>query len=819
METNVASPLPTRARIVIIGGGILGCSIAYHLTKMGEQDVVLIEQHRLTDGATWHAAGLVGQLRSSRNTTRMLEQSVEMYAGLEAETGQAVDWHQVGSLRLACSPDRVLELRRLATMAKSFGLPMDIITPEAAQAMFPLMTTTDVLAAAFLPTDGYIDPASVTQAIAKGARSRNAKIVEDTKVVTITVEGRQITRVHTFNQQRGEETIECEMVVNAAGMWGLEVGRLAGARVPAFAVEHQYLLTGPIEEFTPAELRVMPTMRDPDHLVYYKPDGPGLLVGGYEPDTLAFAEDGIPVPFQRQLLDPNFDRFEQLAALATKRTPLIEKAGIRTLLNGPIPYSADADFVMGRTPELDNFYVATGFLYGIAAGGGAGKMMAEWMLEGRPSLDLWPLDVRRFAFHHTTKKFMYPRAVELYGHHYKLSAPGGEKLSARGVRRSPLHEVLKAQNAVFGSRGGWERPNWFAESAEQAVDAPSFSKPNWFDPVGLETKAVRERVAVIDQTSFAKFEISGPGALAAVQWLSVADMDTPIGTIVYTQLCNDRGGIECDLTMTRTSEDTWYVVTGAAFGAHDMGWIRAQSPDDGSVVIRDVTSAYSVINLCGPLSRNVLSALSEDDVTNEAFPYGQCREITIGSAPVRALRVGYTGELGWELHIPTEYAAHVYELLMEAGRPHGIANVGYRAIDRLRLEKGYLYWSTDITPDTTPWEAGLGWRVDLGKKDFCGKSALVAQKAAGVTRKLCTFTLESMAYPVSGEAIIHGGKVVGFTTSANFGHTVGKPIAYGYLPIDLVNADGFEIEVYGEAHKATRHARPLHDPTNSRLKG
>ncbi|MCU1393765.1 MAG: putative sarcosine dehydrogenase [Ilumatobacteraceae bacterium] len=817
-STSNPRPLPTRAKIVIIGGGILGCSIAYHLTKMGETDVVLLEQHQLTDGATWHAAGLVGQLRSSRNTTRMLEHSVEMYGGLEAETGQAVDWHQVGSLRLACSPDRVLELRRLATMAKSFGLPMEIISPDAAQALFPLMSTEDVLAAAFLPTDGYIDPASVTQAIAKGARNRGAQIHENTRVETITVDGRRITTVTVVQADGNRADIECEIVVNAAGMWGLEVGRMAGARIPAFAVEHQYILTGPITEMAASEIRAMPTLRDPDHLVYYKPDGQGLLVGGYEPNTLAFGETGIPVPFQRQLIDPNMERFEQLAVLAAKRTPVIEHAGIRTVINGPIPYSADADFVMGRTPEIDNFFVATGFLYGIAAGGGAGKMMAEWILEGRPSLDLWPLDVRRFAFHHTTRQFMYPRAVELYGHHYKLSAPGSEHESARGIRRSPLHETLKARRAVFGSRGGWERPNWFAPEGVEAVDRPSFGKPNWFDHVGDECHAVRNGVALVDQTSFAKFEITGPGALAAVQRLSVANMDKSVGTVTYTQLCNERGGIECDLTMSRTAPDSWYVVTGAAFGAHDMGWIRSNSPTDGSVIVRDLTSARAVINICGPLSREVLQSVCEDDVSNSAFRYGRAREITIGSAPVWAMRIGYTGELGWELHIPTEYTAHVYERLRSAGEAHGIIDVGYRAIDRLRLEKGYVYWSTDVTPDTTPWEAGLAWRVDLDKGDFIGCDALVEQRAVGVERSLCTFTLEEMAYPVSGEAIIADGDVVGFTTSANFGHTVGKPVAYGYLPAALAERTDFVIEVYGEPIPATRHDGPLYDPTNARLR-
>ncbi|MEI2705886.1 MAG: FAD-dependent oxidoreductase [Ilumatobacteraceae bacterium] len=802
-----------RARVVIIGGGILGCSIAYWLTRYGETDVLLLEQHQLTDGATWHAAGLVGQLRSSRNTTRMLEQSVEMYRGLEAETGQAVDWHETGSLRLSCSPQRTMELRRLTTMAKSFGLPMEIISPAGAQELFPLMSTTDVEAACFLPTDGYIDPASVTQAIAKGARMRGATIREHTAVTSITVDGRRCTTVHTSTG----EAIECEMVVNAAGMWGMEVGRLVGARVPAVAVEHQYLLSGPIEGWTPVQLGTLPTLRDPDHLVYYKPDGPGLLVGGYEPDTVAFGVDSdIPSPFQRRLFDANVERFAQLAELAAKRTPVLEAAGIRSLINGPIPYSADADFVMGRVPELDNFFVATGFLYGIAAGGGAGKMMAEWMLEGRPSLDLWPLDVRRFSFHHTTRHFLGPRMVELYGHHYKLAAPGSEKVSARGIRRSPLHDTLARRGAVFGSRGGWERPNWFAPPGVPAVDEPSFDGGNWWNHVGREATAVRTGVALIDQTSFAKFEISGAGALDAVQWLSVANMDKSVGTVTYTQLCNERGGIECDLTMVRTAPDTWYVVTGAAFGAHDMGWIRANSP--ASVQIRDLTSGYAVINVCGPLAREVLAASSEDDVSNGAFRYGRARRITVGSAPVLALRIGYTGELGWELHIPTEYAAHVYDVLRRAGEAHGIVDVGYRAIDRLRVEKGYVYWSTDVTPDTTPLEAGLEWRIDWTKGDFLGRAALDAQRQAGVTRRLCTFTLEHMAYPVGGEAIIADGEVVGFTTTANFGQTVGKPVAYGYLPAELAGRRDFVIEVYGEAVPATRHDGALYDAAGERLR-
>jgi sarcosine dehydrogenase len=802
--------MTTHAEIVIIGGGIIGCSIAYHLTRMGRRDVVVLEKSGVTHGATWHAAGLVGQLRTSRNVTRMLQLSVELYDRLEPETGQALDWKKVGSLRLACSSERLLEIKRSATMAKSFGLEMQIISAHEAQALFPLMSTEGVIAAAFLPSDGYIDPASVAQALAKGARMNGARIVEGARVTGIRRAGRHVTGVTT---ERGEYA--CEILVNAAGMWGREVGAMAGSRVPALALEHQYLVTDPIPDMP----RNMPTLRDPDLLVYYKPEVRGLAVGGYEPDTKPFGARGIPHEFARELLASNFDRFEQLAVLAAKRTPILEKVGVRQLINGPIPYSADGDFIMGKAPELDNCFVAAGFLYGIAAGGGAGRMMAEWITEGAPSLDLWPLDVRRFSFHHNTCAFMYPRAVELYAHHYKIHYPGLEHGSARGIRRSPLYDALKAKGAVYGSKAGWERPNWFAPPGMEAVDKPSFERPNWFASVAAEHRAVRERVGLIDQTSFSKFELSGAAALATIQNLAAADMDKPVGSVVYTQLCNERGGIEADLTITRLAASRFYIVTGSGFAVHDRHWIESHMPDDGSADLRDVTSARAVINLCGPRARDLLQRVSEDEVGNAAFPFAMAREITIGAAPVLAVRIGYVGELGWELHVPSEYGAHVYETLWEAGRDFGLADVGYRAIDSLRMEKGYLYWSSDITPDYNPYEAGLGFRVALKKGPFIGRDALAAAKQAGVARRLCLFTLERPLAVFGGEAILHRGKVVSVTTSGNFGHTIGKPIVYGYLPIELAGERAFEVESFGETAPALRHDGPLYDPTSARLKG
>lgn len=799
------------AEILILGGGILGCSIAYHLTRAGKRDVVILEKSGLTHGASWHAAGLVGQLRSSRNTTRMLKFSVELYDRLEAETGQAIDWKKFGSLRLACSDQREMENRRLMTMAKSFDLEMRWLSADEAQKLFPLMSTEDVRSAIYIPSDGYIDPASVTQALAKGARDRGAKIVIGERALGFKVENDRIVRVET---DRGAWT--CDLLVNACGMWGHEVGKLAGVRVPSFAVEHQYLITDPI----PDAPRRMPTMRDPDHLVYYKPEVRGLVVGGYEPDTVPFAPAGIPREFAQELLPSNFDRFEQLARLAAKRTPIVNQVGIRQLLNGPIPYSADGDFVMGKAPELDNYFVCAGFLYGIAAGGGAGRMMAEWILEGRPSLNLWPLDIRRFSFHHATRHFMYTRAVELYGNHYKFAFPAKEHETQRGIRRSPLYDALKARGAVFGSRGGWERPNWFAPKGWEPKDEPDFdrARTNWFKQVGEEHKAVRERVALIDQTSFSKFELIGPGVAAFLQRIAVSNMERPVGSVIYTQLCNERGGIECDLTFTRLATDRYYFVTGAAFGKHDAHWIESHMPQDGSVRLIEVTSARSVIDLCGPSSRDVLAKVAEEDVSNVAFPFATMREITIGAAPVRAIRIGYVGELGFELHVPTEYAAHVYELLREAGEPHGIADAGYRAIDSLRMEKGYLYWSSDITPDYTPLEAGLGFRVNFNKGDFVGRDALLRQREQGLKQRLVGFALDDPLPLYGSEALLVEGKVVGVTTGGNFGYTVGHAIGYGYLPADLIERATVEIEAFGQVSKARISTRPFYDPDNLRLK-
>ncbi len=799
------------AEIVIIGGGAVGCSIAYHLARLGKRDVLLLEKAGLTQGATWHAAGLVGQLRGTRNLTRLMQDSVELYGRLEAETGQATDWKPVGSLRLASSEDRWREIRATATTARSFGFELHLVSAEEAKKLFPLMTTEGVVGAAYIPSDGYIDPSSLTQALAKGARQGGVEIQEGVRVTDLVVENRRVTQVVTDHG-----TIRAGVVVNAAGMWARELGALAGVAIPAAAVEHQYMVTEKLPDL-PADL---PSLRDPDRNFYLKPEVGGFAIGGWEDDAPPFCPDGIPPGFARELLESSFERFEQIALPAAERVPALNQLGVRNLINGPIPVSADGEPIMGRAPGLDNFFVACGFTAGIAACGGAGRALAQWIAEGDPGMDLWAFDIRRFGPHHAGTRYLHARAVESYGRYYKIHWPAEEMRSGRGARRSPLYGALKDKGAVFGSKFGWERPNWFAPAGVEPEDRPSFKRPNWFEQVGAEHRAVRARVALIDVSSFSKFEISGPGAFRFLQGLAANDLDKPPGAVVYTQLCNERGGIEADLTITRLDEDRFYIVTGSGFGVRDGGWIQSHMPNDGSVSFREVTPANSVINLCGPDSRAVLEKVAEGpggDVSNAAFPFMTAAELRIGYAPVLALRLTYVGELGYELHVPSDYASHLYETLLDAGAEFGIANAGYRAIDTLRMEKRYLYWGADITPDYSPYEAGLGFCVKLGKGEFLGHAALARIKEAGPRRKLCAFTLESPAPVRGGEAILRGNEVLGVTTSGNYGHTLGKSIVFGYLSVEAAGHDDYEIEVFCERVPVQRHDRPLYDPERARI--
>lgn len=800
-----------QARVVIIGGGIVGCSIAYHLGKMGWRDVVILEKAELTSGATWHAAGLVGQLRQSRNLTRMLRYSVELYNRLEAETGQSTGWKSAGSLRIAASENRMMELKRAATSARSFGLELHILGPSETRDLFPIMNPAGVVGSVYIPSDGFADPASLANALARGARSSGVTILRQTTVTGMTVKKGRVTEVQT-----DKGAIRTEVVVNAAGMWARQIGRMAGVIVPVCSMEHQYIVTEPIPDLPPD----LPTVRDPDGLIYYKQEVDGLAMGGFELNPIPWGMRGIPNSFTQQLLEPNYEQFEPLSQAAILRTPCIGTVGIRKMINGPDGYSPDGNYILGPSPEVPNFYVAAGMnCFGIAGGGGVGRTLAEWIVEGEPSMDLWPLDIRRFSKHHGSVRFVVDRTSEHYAKHYTLRWPGEENESARGIRRSPLYEVLKNKRAVFGEKNGWERVSWYAPEGMEPVETLSFDYPSWFKVVGNEHCAVRDKVGIIDMASFGKIEVQGSKSFEFLQRLAVANLDKPVGSLTYTQLCNARGGIESDLTVARLAEDRFYLITGTSFPNHDLAWISSHLPGDDSVSAKDVTSMNSVIGLWGPLARQVLSRVTDEDISNAAFPFANWRPISIGYAPVTALRITYVGELGWELHIPYEYAQHVYEQLSKAGEEYGLVDFGYRALESLRLEKGYRYWSADITPDYNPYEAGLGFCVDLNKGDFIGRDALQQAKQAGVRRKLCCFSLEQPLRLLGGETILRDGKVLGIVTSGGYGYTVGRTVAYGYLPVEEMVHTDFEVEAYCERYPATRHDKILYDPERKRVLG
>jgi sarcosine dehydrogenase len=811
--------LPTHARCVVIGGGIVGCSVAYHLARAGWKDVVLLERNRLTSGSTWHAAGLVGQLRTNANVTQLLKHSVELYERLEAETGQASGWKRNGGLRLACNRDRVIEIRRQATAARSFGLEMHLLSAAEAKDVWPVMDVADVVEAAFLPTDGQANPSDITQALAKGARQQGVRIVEDCTVTRFRTERGRIAGVLTA---QGE--IACEAVALCAGLWSKALGRQAGVRVPLQAVQHQYMITEPIAGVSPE----LPTLRDPDRLIYFKEEVGGLVMGGYEPDPKPWADDGVPEGFHFSLLDPDWDHFEQLMEQALARVPALEDAGVKQLINGPESFTPDGNFILGEAPEVRGFYVGCGFnAFGIASAGGAGRALADWIAAGEPPMDLWPVDIRRFGLPHADDGWVRSRTLELYGKHYTIAWPSEEHDSGRPLRRSPLYERLRAAGAVFGEKLGWERANWFAQPGrDEPRDAYGFGRPNWFEAVGEEHRACRERVALFDASSFAKFLLVGQGAEAALSWICAGDVARPPGCVVYTQMLNAKGGIECDLTVTRLAVDTYYIVTGTGFATRDFAWIARSLPEGADARLLDVTSAFAVLPMMGPRARALLGRVTSDDVSNAAFPFGSWREIHIAGAPVRALRVTYVGELGYELHVPVEFACAVYDALREAGRELGLAHAGYRATESLRLEKGYRAWGADIGPDYTPLEAGLGFAVKLGTpQPFLGRAPLERQRTAGLSKRLACFTVDDPDVVLLGrETIYRDGAAVGWLSSAGYGYTVGKAIGYGYVrhgsPIDAAWLSGgrFELEVATERVLATLHLQALYDPKGGRIR-
>ena len=809
--------LPSHARIVVVGGGIIGCSTAYHLARDHRAEVVLLEQGRLTSGSTWHAAGLVGQLRSSAGVTRVLKYSVDLYKGLAAETGLETGWKMTGCLRLATNADRWTEYRRLATTAKSFGMEMHLVDPAEVKRMWPLMDTSDLVGASWLPTDGQASPSDITQSLAKGARMHGARIFEGVRVLGFGMNDGRITSVKTSGGEVG-----CETVVNCAGQWARQVGAMAGIAVPLQPVKHQYIVTDRIEGLAADA----PTLRDPDRRTYFKEEVGGLVMGGYEPDPQAWMTGDVPDDWEFRLFDDDFDHFGQHMEQAIARVPALAGAGVRQMINGPESFTPDGNFILGSAPECANMYVGAGFnAFGIASGGGAGWVLADWAINGEAPLDLWTVDIRRFAGMHRDRQWVLDRTLEAYGKHYTIAWPHEEYESGRPRIVSPLYDRLKAQGAVFGSKLGWERPNWFAPDGVEARDVYSMGRQNWFAHVGAEHAHVREAVGIFDQSSFAKYEVTGRDGARALERVCANRVDRAPGRLAYTQLLNSRGGIECDLTVARLSGDRFYIVTGTGFRTHDAAWIAEHLPA-GDVMLRDVTEDWGVLSLMGPKSRDVLARVTAADVSNAAFPFGHLREIAIAGATVRALRVTYVGELGWELHVPLDATGAVFDALMAAGAGEGIRPVGYRALDSLRLEKGYRAWSSDITPNDTPFEAGLGWAVKLGSNtDFIGRAALQAQAGRPLTKRLAGFTVaDPGAVLVGRETILRNGAPVGYLTSGGYGHTIGRGIGYGYVrneggvSDDFLAAGRYELVVANEVVPAAIGMQPFYDPQNLRVR-
>ena len=811
-------PLPDAATVVVIGGGIIGCSTAYHLARDHAADVVLIDKGRFTGGSTWHAAGLVGQLRSSASITQLLRKSVDLYRRLEAETGLATGWRQTGCLRLACNPERWIEFRRQATTARSFGLEMHLLSPAEAKALWPVLHTDDLVGASLMPTDGQASPTDVTQSLAKGARQHGAKLIEGVSCIGFDIADGRVRGVHT-----SQGSILCEKIVLCAGIWSRQVGALAGVSVPIQPVRHQYVITDRIPGVWPGSA----TIRDPDRRTYFKEEVGGLVFRGYEPDPIPWPAGDVPEDFEFQLFEDDWDHFEPHMTAALARIPVLADAGIKQMINGPESFTPDGNFILGEAPEVRNFFVGTGFnAFGIAAAGGAGSALAEWVMRGEQPLDLWPVDIRRFARLHVDRAWTRERTLEAYARHYSITFPNEEYERSRRTIVSPLYERLQARGAVFGAKLGWERANWYAAPDEETRDHPSFGRGNWFAAVGREHQATRERVAIFDQSSFAKFELRGRDAAAALSFIAANDVDRPAGRLTYTQMLNSRGGIECDLTVARLAEDAFAIVTGTGFRTHDFAWIRQSIPAGLAATLSDVTEEYGTLALMGPRSRAVLATVTKTDVGAAAFPFAACRDLRIAGAAVRAYRITYVGELGFELYVAMADLGRVFDALMEAGEPDGIVPAGYRAIESLRLEKGYRAWGTDITPNDNPYEAGLGWAVKLRSgRPFLGREALVEVVARPLAKRLVTFTVADPAIVLAGrETIFRDGAPVGYLTSAGFGYTVGVNIGLGYVRngegVDdaFLGAGRYELEAATERVPASLHMAPLYDPADARVK-
>ncbi len=798
----------------------MGCSTAYHLAKQGWKDVVLLEQGRLTGGTTWHAAGLVGQLRGSPTLTKMARYGADLYARLEAESGQATGWRQCGSIAVARTADRMTYLRRNAAMAKAQGIDCEELTPGQAAQKYPVMRTDDLVGAIWLPGDGKVNPTDLTQALARGARNNGVRIFEKTRVTGIDVQDGRVAGVRT-----AEGAIKAEIVVLCAGQWARQLARTVGVTVPLYSCEHMYIVTEKMDGVS----RDLPVLRDADGHIYVKEEVGGLLMGGFEPVAKPW-KDVIPDDFEFGILPDDWDHFQILMDNALIRIPALEKAGVKTFMNGPESFTPDGNYIMGEAPGLKGFFVGAGFnSVGIASSGGAGRALAEWIIQGEPTLDLWPVDLRRFANFHGNDAWLRDRASEVLGLAYRIGWPQRENETGRPMRRSPLYDRLKARGAWFGNKMGWDRPNWFAGVGKTPDMQYGWGRGAWFDAVAAEHKATREAVTVVDETSFGKFLMQGRDAESVLQHLCANDIAVPVGRTVYTGLLNERGTYESDLTIARLARDKFLIVTGSAQVTRDPDWIGRNLPQGAHAVLTDVTGAWTVLSVMGPHSRKLLQKVSRADFSNEAFPFATIREISVGYATVLASRRTYMGELGWELYVPAEFATTVFETLHGAGPEVGLRDMGYYAIEGLRIEKAYRAWGRELTPDDNPWQAGLGWAVKLDKPGgFIGRQALLDAKAKPLSRRLLSVVLadrEPLLW--GGETILRDGKPVGDLTSAAYGHTVGSAIGLGYARRDdgqaidkaWLETGRFEVDLAGVRLKAKVGLGALYDPAGARIKG
>ena len=812
--------LPSRARVVIVGGGVIGTSVAYHLTRLGWIDVLLLEQGTLSCGTTWHAAGLVGPLRASESGTRLVQYSAELYDSLEAETGLATGYRNVGGVIVARTEDRMVQLRRTAANAVAYDLPCELVSPEGAQELWPPMRVDDLLGAIWLPGDGKVNPADLTQSLARGARMRGAQIVERVRVTGFPVADGRVTGVRT---DHGD--IEAEVVVNCAGQWAKSLGDLVGVTIPLHSAEHFYVVT----EAVPGVHPDLPIMRDPDGWTYFKEETGGLVVGGFEPEAKPWrSPDDLPYPFEFQLLEEDWEHFSVLMDSAISRIPVLAEIGVRKFYNGPESFTPDNQFLLGAAPEVRNFYVGAGFnSVGIASAGGAGRALAEWIVEGEPSLDLTAVDIRRFAAFHGNNQWLRARVGEVLGLHYAIPWPNREMTTARPFRCSPVHPALAAANASFGSKMGWERPNYFAPAGTDPAPEYTWDKPSWLPWVVEEHTNTRERVTVFDQTSFSKYVVTGPDAEAALQWVCTADVAVPVGRTVYTGVLNARGTYESDLTVTRTGPTEYLLVSSAATTERDQDHLRRHFPAGSRAEVVDVTSSYAVLGVMGPRSRDLLSRLTRADLVD--FGFGTSREIDLGHATVRATRITYVGELGWELYVPTEFAAGVHADLIAAGEDLGVRHGGYYAIDSLRMEKGYRAFPRDINPDVNPVEAGLLFACKLKTEiDFLGRAAVEKVRVEGPLRRLVSFAAADEDVMLwGGELVLRDGVPAGQVMSAAWGATVGAAVGLaslwdpggGTVTPDWVRAASYEVNVGGTIVPIRVSFRPLVDPDGARIKG